>query len=223
MAEPDHIFLRPMPNLMMGNKPAAFPFFYIQPKDHKALIRRYVEPMAGPLTDADIEAMDPIGNRCEAAERGEWRRSERAERLTRSDAHACAVASSSTSPNFITKSDLAKLAPVWANFTVRMKTDPECDKAWGWVLEMYAYTAAARAVSVWHDLHPRLAAQPPWDTDLKDFLILHFTCVWPLAGFGGGWQRMIMMLLHPSPVALTPAANPPPHPTHAQLRQRLHA
>ncbi len=141
MAEPDHIMLKPLPNLMMGEKPAAFPFFYIQPKDHKMLIRRYVEPLAGPLSDADIEAMDPIGN----------------------------------SPNFISKSDLAKLAPVWANFTVRMKTDPECDKAWGWVLEMYAYTAAARAVGISHDLHPRLAAQPPWDTDLRDFLIIHYT------------------------------------------------
>jgi hypothetical protein len=141
MAEPDHIMLSAIPNLMVGEKPAAFPFFYIQPKDHKMLIRRYVEPLAGPLSDADIEAMDPIGN----------------------------------SPNFISKKDLAKLAPVWANFTVRMKLDPECDKAWGWVLEMYAYTAAARAVGISHDLHPRLAAQPPWDTELKDFLIIHYT------------------------------------------------
>ena len=141
MAEPDHIMLRPMPNLMVGERPAAFPFFYIQPKDHKGLIRRYVEPSTGPLSDADVEAMDPIGN----------------------------------SPNFISKSDLARLAPVWANFTVRMKQDPECDKAWGWVLEMYAYTAAARAVGIFHDLHPRLAAQPPWDTELRDFLILHYT------------------------------------------------
>lgn len=141
MAEPDHIFLKPMPNLMVGNKPAAFPFFYIQPKDHKALVRRYVEPMAGKLSDDDINGMDPIGN----------------------------------SPNFISKSDLAILAPVWANFTVRMKRDPECDKAWGWVLEMYAYTCAAKAVGISHDLHPRLAAQPPWDTALKDFLIIHYT------------------------------------------------
>jgi hypothetical protein len=141
MAEPDHIMLKPLPNLMTGEKPAAFPFFYIQPKDHKALVRRYVEPLAGPLSDSDIDAMDPIGN----------------------------------SPNFISKTDLALLAPVWVNFTVRMKTDPECDKAWGWVLEMYAYTCAARAVGLSHDLHPRLAAQPPWDTELKDFLILHYT------------------------------------------------
>jgi hypothetical protein len=32
MAEPDHLYLRPIPNLMQGRKPAAFPFFYINPK-----------------------------------------------------------------------------------------------------------------------------------------------------------------------------------------------
>ena len=141
MAEPDHIFLKPIPNLMMGDKAAGFPFFYIQPKDHRGLVRRYVEPMTGPLSDGDVDAMDPVGN----------------------------------SPNFISMADLRKVAPVWANFTIRMKLDPECDKAWGWVLDMYAYTCACRAVGVFHDLHPRLAAQPPWDTELKDFLILHYT------------------------------------------------
>lgn len=127
--------------LQTGNKPAAFPFFYINPKDHKELVRRYLDPLLGSITDEEIEAMDPIGN----------------------------------SPNFISKSDLRKLAPLWANFTVRMKTDPDCDKAWGWVLEMYAYTVAAKGVGVSHDLFPKLAAQPPWDTKLTGFYILHYT------------------------------------------------
>jgi phytoene dehydrogenase-like protein len=61
-----------------------------------------------------------------------------------------------------TAMDLARLAPVWANFTVRMKQDPECDKAWGWVLEMYAYTAAARAVGIFLVLRaPRTASVVP--------------------------------------------------------------
>jgi hypothetical protein len=33
MSEPDHIWLRPMPNLMKGRRPAAFPFFYIGDRD----------------------------------------------------------------------------------------------------------------------------------------------------------------------------------------------
>lgn len=31
MAEPDHIFLRPIPNFMKGDRPAAFNFGYMNP------------------------------------------------------------------------------------------------------------------------------------------------------------------------------------------------
>ena len=41
MAEPDHLFLRPLDNLMSGRSPAAFPFFYIVPKNYPELIRRF--------------------------------------------------------------------------------------------------------------------------------------------------------------------------------------
>ena len=30
MAEPDHVFVKPLPNLAHGDEPAAFPFFYIK-------------------------------------------------------------------------------------------------------------------------------------------------------------------------------------------------
>lgn len=44
MAEPDHILLRPLPNRMRGQRPFAFPFFYIAPNDPKyqAIARRFV-------------------------------------------------------------------------------------------------------------------------------------------------------------------------------------
>lgn len=32
MAEPDHLMLKPIPNLATPDKPAAFPFFYINTK-----------------------------------------------------------------------------------------------------------------------------------------------------------------------------------------------
>lgn len=34
------------------------------------------------------------------------------------------------------KDDLARVAPMWHDMAVRMKTDPEADRAWGWVLEV---------------------------------------------------------------------------------------
>mmetsp|Transcript_23437 Transcript_23437/g.76276 ORF Transcript_23437/g.76276 Transcript_23437/m.76276 type:complete len:519 (+) Transcript_23437:33-1589(+) len=123
MAEPDHLMLAPLPNLMVGNRAAAFPFFYIVPKDHPALIRKYT----GPISDDELAAMDPIGN----------------------------------SPVFIGKEDLRRVAPIWANVTVRMKQDKEADKAWGWVLEMYGYTVAAKLAGVEHDLHNGAAQRKP--------------------------------------------------------------
>ena len=35
MAEPDHVFVRPMPNLAAKFMPAAYPFFYIEPKKYE--------------------------------------------------------------------------------------------------------------------------------------------------------------------------------------------
>ena len=32
---------------------------------------------------------------------------------------------------------IAKIAPTWMNISLKMKEDPETDKAFGWVLEMY--------------------------------------------------------------------------------------
>jgi len=31
---------------------------------------------------------------------------------------------------------LEKIAPTWMNISLKMKDDPEADKAFGWVLEM---------------------------------------------------------------------------------------
>ena len=59
MAEPDHLYLRPLENLMTGNTPAAFPFFYIDPKKYPRLIRRFAGEH---MSDAAIEAMDPVGS-----------------------------------------------------------------------------------------------------------------------------------------------------------------
>jgi hypothetical protein len=138
MAEPDHLYLRPLENLMNGNTPAAFPFFYIEPKKYPKLVRRFAGEA---FTDAQIEAVDPIGS----------------------------------SPVFIHKDDLRRVAPVWRDVALKIKRDPEAEKAWGWVLEMYGYAIASAMVGLKHDLRPRLQAQPPWDKSAGDFFILHFT------------------------------------------------
>ncbi|KAK1292856.1 Aspartic proteinase PCS1 [Acorus calamus] len=113
MAEPDHVFVKPLPNLARGGLPAAFPFFYIKPTEHVNIIRKFYPEEKGEVTD-----IDPIGN----------------------------------SPVIIKKSDLEKIAPTWLNISLSMKDDPETDKAFGWVLEMYAYAVASALHKVQHVL-----------------------------------------------------------------------
>ena len=57
MAEPDHVLVKPLPNLAYDNDPAAFPFFYITPSEHEKIIRKYYPQERGPITN-----VDPIGN-----------------------------------------------------------------------------------------------------------------------------------------------------------------
>lgn len=59
MSEPDHVWLRPMPNLMTGDIPAAFPFFYIEPA--KPDFRPITEKFTGKLTLKQAEGIAPIG------------------------------------------------------------------------------------------------------------------------------------------------------------------
>ena len=59
MSEPDHIWLKPMPNLMTGQRPVAFPFFYIEPA--KAQYLPITQKFTGPLTRKQAEQIAPIG------------------------------------------------------------------------------------------------------------------------------------------------------------------
>eukprot|EP01018_Ginkgo_biloba_P022619 Gb_35113 [translate_table: standard] len=57
MAEPDHVIVKPIPNLATEDFPAAFPFFYIVPQEHEKIIRKFFPEEKGPITN-----IDPIGN-----------------------------------------------------------------------------------------------------------------------------------------------------------------
>ncbi|XP_021772172.1 hydroxyproline O-arabinosyltransferase 3-like [Chenopodium quinoa] len=134
MAEPDHIFLRPLPNLAHGKFPAAYPFFYIRPAENEKLIRKF-------YPKGSISNVDPIGN----------------------------------SPVIITKSLLKEIAPTWLNVSLQIKYNPEADRTFGWVQEMYAYAIASALHGVKHILHKNFMVQPPWDINLGKSYIIHFT------------------------------------------------
>ncbi|KAJ0758067.1 putative glycosyltransferase HPAT/SRGT1 [Helianthus annuus] len=58
------------------------------------------------------------------------------------------------------------------NVSLRMKDDPETDKSFGWVLEMYAYAVASALHGVRHILQKDFMLQPPADLETgKRFII----------------------------------------------------
>ncbi|KAG0570125.1 hypothetical protein KC19_6G140600 [Ceratodon purpureus] len=136
MAEPDHVFIRPVPNLATEEMPAAFKFFYIVPTENEEILRKFFPKEKGPITN-----IDPIGN----------------------------------SPVIIKKSQLEKIAPTWSDVSISMKDDPVADKTFGWVLEMYGYATASALHGIKHMLVNDFMLQPPWDTDLGEKYIIHYT------------------------------------------------
>ena len=57
MSEPDHIIVKPIPNLSRDGRAAAFPFFYIEPEKNEKVLRKFFPEDKGPITK-----IDPIGN-----------------------------------------------------------------------------------------------------------------------------------------------------------------
>ncbi|XP_047969002.1 hydroxyproline O-arabinosyltransferase 1-like [Salvia hispanica] len=145
MSEPDHLLVKPIPNLSRDGLAAAFPFFYIEPKKFEKILRKFFPEDRGPITN-----IDPIGN----------------------------------SPVILRKDALKRIAPTWMNVSLAMKKDPEADKAFGWVLEMYAYAVASALHDVGNILHKDFMIQPPWDTVIGKSYIIHYTygCDYDLQG-----------------------------------------
>ncbi|XP_010266653.1 PREDICTED: uncharacterized protein LOC104604120 isoform X2 [Nelumbo nucifera] len=176
MAEPDHIFVNPLPNLSHGGYPAAFPFFYIKPAENEKIIRKFYPEEKGPVTN-----IDPIGN----------------------------------FPVIIKKSLLEKIAPTWMNVPLRMKDDPETDKAFGWVLEMYAYAVASALHGMQHILQKDFMIQPPWDLEVGKKFVIHYTygCDYSLKGkltYGkiGKWRFDKRSYLRGPPPKILPLPSP---------------
>lgn len=140
MSEPDHLWLKPMPNLMVGQHAAAFPFFYIEPskKEYLPIVQKFV----GPISRRESEHMAPIGN----------------------------------APTLLSYTDLQKVVPLWFNLSIAIHNDEEAAKEWGWVQEMYAFSIAAYKGGLRDiGLHLKLMSQPPFDTKLEPYYILHYT------------------------------------------------
>ena len=141
MCEPDHLWLKPMPNLMQNKKPAAFPFFYIEPTKEKFL----------PITERFVGKLETVEEKSQIAPIG-------------------------SSPTMMTLDDMRKVFPVWFNLSIAVHNDKEAVKEWGWVQEMYAFTLSMYKAGIRDiGLHLEMMGQPPWDSQLDKYYILHYT------------------------------------------------
>ncbi|CAK9143346.1 unnamed protein product [Ilex paraguariensis] len=140
MAEPDHIIVKPIPNLSRDGLGAAFPFFYIEPKKYESVLRKFFPEEKGP-----ISSIDPIGN----------------------------------SPVIVGKESLKNIAPTWMNISLAMKKDPVTDKAFGWVLEMYAYAVSSALHGVGNILYKDFMIQSDTNGNLQNMVITgNMNCIW---------------------------------------------
>ena len=72
MSEPDHLWLRPIPNLMLGeHTPAAFPFFYITPQKTPDITNKFLDKK---ISAKEMKMIDPIGNSPVMISKGDLRR-----------------------------------------------------------------------------------------------------------------------------------------------------
>ena len=112
---------------------------------------------------------------------------------------------------------LRKLTPEWLDLSFALKRDPEADKVFGWVLEMWGYTLAATRLGIRHHVWNSLQAEPSalWHSDLDgDPHIYHYTFGleytadgMPVTGGVGDWsldKRHFMSQYPP------PNLDPPP-------------
>ncbi|KAH8976071.1 hypothetical protein BDL97_01G194900 [Sphagnum fallax] len=171
MAEPDHLFIRPMPNLASETMPIAFPFFYIAPQENEDILRKFYPRDKGPILSrsSSVNLVTLWYNYCETLN----------PKLMLFCLHNVHKSLIKPQRKFCSRAGvvayLEKIAPTWANVSINMKNDLETDAKFGWVLEMYGYATASALHDVKYILLKDFMLQPPWDTELGDKYIIHYT------------------------------------------------
>jgi hypothetical protein len=86
------------------------------------------------------------------------------------------AARTGNSPSLMHRDDLAAIAPGWRDFSLALHADPAVRAAVGWVGEMYGFSLAACAARLWLTLQKQeLMLHPPFDTQLGDAALIHYT------------------------------------------------
>ncbi|EIE20908.1 hypothetical protein COCSUDRAFT_18099, partial [Coccomyxa subellipsoidea C-169] len=86
-------------------------------------------------------------------------------------------------PTMMHRDLLALIVEDWYDIALRMKNDPKANQAFGWILEMFAFSIAASQAPggpLEFELHGEFIVQPPFDASLtsrdgKPVFIIHYT------------------------------------------------
>ena len=104
------------------------------------------------------------------------------------------------SPVLIHLPQLRRLTPEWLQLSFELKRDPEADKQFGWVLEMWGYTLAATRLGIRHLVWKEFQAEPSslWNSDLEGGPhIYHYTfglAAWSKRRLGGATVHSTMVI-----------------------------
>ncbi|GMQ08021.1 hypothetical protein CsSME_00051949 [Camellia sinensis var. sinensis] len=80
------------------------------------------------------------------------------------------------SPVIVGKESLKKIAQTWMNVSLAMKRDPVADKDfYPSLICWYAYAVASALHNAGNILYKDFMIQPPWDTEIGNKFIIHFT------------------------------------------------
>ena len=83
------------------------------------------------------------------------------------------------SPLLVHVALLRNLTPSWYDLSVALKKNPEADRAFGWMLEMWGYSIAVARLGIKHFVWQKLQIEPSaaWhqDTSSQEPFIYHYT------------------------------------------------
>jgi len=83
------------------------------------------------------------------------------------------------SPLIVHVDHLRNLTPSWYDLSVALKKNPEADRAFGWMLEMWGYSIAVAQLGIKHFVWQKLQIEPSaaWhqDTSSQEPFIYHYT------------------------------------------------
>ncbi|KAJ9512037.1 hypothetical protein QJQ45_004607 [Haematococcus lacustris] len=189
MCESDHLFLRPLPNLMQGEVSTAALFTYMNPLEYPSIVRSFI----GKVPESELAQVPRIGNSPTFISVRDFRKlapvwyNTTMEVFADPQAYSVSACPAWPAPGLQTKTEAAAscptppcsaLAAAAAHGVYALVYVPQ---AWNWIVEMYGYTLATYRTGLHKGLLTQsFLAHPPFDDNLvneagQPYYLMHLT------------------------------------------------